>query len=83
MRAGFIVTGVLGIGTILVFGAAALVSLAFPNGATVAAGWNGGGVVWAKGGVAVPAPMPVTINAGGGTVVVPDVVAPDAVPSGQ
>ena len=38
MRAGFIVTGVLGIGTVLVFGAAALVSLAFPNGATVAAG---------------------------------------------
>ena len=78
MRAGFIVTGVLGIGTILVFGAAALVSLAFPNGATVAAGWNGGGVVWAKGGVAMPAPMPVTIDVNGGSV-----VAPDAVPSGQ
>jgi hypothetical protein len=47
MRAGFIVTGVLGIGTALVFAAAALVSLAFPNGATVAAGWNGG-AVWTR-----------------------------------
>jgi hypothetical protein len=78
MRAGFIVTGVLGIGTVLVFGAAALVSLAFPNGATVAAGWNGGGVVWAKGGAVAPMAVPVTIDASGGTV-----VAPDAVPSGQ
>jgi hypothetical protein len=77
MRAGFIVTGVLGIGTVLVFGAAALVSLAFPNGATVAAGWNGGGG-WAKGGVVAPMAVPVTIDPSGGTVVVPD-----AVPSGQ
>ena len=34
MRAGFIVTGVLGIGTALVFGAAALVSLAVRIGKT-------------------------------------------------
>ena len=67
MRAGFIVTGVLGIGTALVFGAAALVSLAFPNGATVAAGWNGGGG-WTKDVMAMPAPAPVMIDANGGAV---------------
>jgi hypothetical protein len=50
MRAGLIVSGVLGIGTVLVFGAAALFSLVFPNGATVSAGWNGG--------MAVPMPAP-------------------------
>ena len=57
MRAGLIVSGVLGIGTVLVFGAAALFSLVFPNGATVSAGWNGGGG-WANGGMAVPMPAP-------------------------
>jgi hypothetical protein len=70
MRAGFIVTGVLGIGTALVFGAAALVSLAFPNGATVAAGWNGG-AVWSKDLMAMPAPAPAVIDANGGIVVPP------------
>lgn len=66
MRAGVIVSGVLGLGTVLVFGAAALVSAMFPNGATVAAGWNGG-VVWGKGGgfvnggIAVPAPAPMDV----------------------
>jgi hypothetical protein len=70
MRAGFIVTGVLGMGTALVFGAAALVSLAFPNGATVAAGWNGGGS-WSKDVVTMPVPAPVTIDANGGTIVAP------------
>jgi hypothetical protein len=58
MRAGLIVSGVLGLGTVLVFGAAALVSLMFPNGTTVSAGWNGG-EVFAKDGMAVPAPAPV------------------------
>jgi hypothetical protein len=56
MRAGVIVTGVLGVGTALVFGAAALVFALFPNGSTVAAGWNGG-MMW-KGGMVAPA-MPV------------------------
>lgn len=70
MRAGLIVTGVLGIGTALVFGAAALVSITFPNGATVAAGWNGG-AVWSKDVMAMPAPAPVTIDANGGIVVPP------------
>lgn len=66
MRAGFIVSGVLGIGTVLVFAAAALVSMAFPNGATVSAGWNGG-TVWGKdgmgvNGVVVPMPEPAVIE---------------------
>jgi hypothetical protein len=76
MRAGLIVSGVLGGGTVLVFGAAVLVSVLFPNGATVAAGWNGG-MVWAKGGMTVnavpmPAPGVVTDATGGGVIVMPD-----------
>ena len=70
MRAGVIVSGVLGLGTVLVFGAAALASAMFPNGATVAAGWNGatvaagwnGGMVWGKDGMAVPMPAPADIT---------------------
>ena len=73
MRAGVIVSGVLGLGTVLVFGAAALVSAMFPNGATVAAGWNGGwngGQVWAKDGMAVPMPAP-ALGTEGGTIELP------------
>jgi len=75
MRHGLVVSGVLGIGTVLVFGAAALVSAMFPNGATVAAGWNGG-VVWGKGSgfvnaIAVPAPPPMIVEAEGGTIEFP------------
>ena len=36
-----IVSGALGLGTALVFGAAALTATLFPNGATVSAGMNG------------------------------------------
>lgn len=66
MRAGVVVSGVLGLGTVLVFVAAAVVSAMFPNGTTVAAGWNsrvvwnggvmekGGGFV--NGGIEVPPP---------------------------
>jgi hypothetical protein len=36
-----IVSGALGLGTALVFGAAALTASLFPNGATVSAGMNG------------------------------------------
>lgn len=61
MRAGVIVSGVLGLGTVLVFGAAALASAMFPNGATVAAGWNGG-QVWGGDGMAVPMPAPADIT---------------------
>ena len=76
MRAAITVTGVLGLGTAFVFGAAALVSLAFPNGSTVSAGWNGGGG-WGKGGIAVPmpapmAPAPVVVDDSGNPVLSPD-----------
>jgi hypothetical protein len=73
MRAALTVTGVLGIGTALVFAAAALVSLAFPNGGTVAAGWNGG-AVWGKGGVTMPMPVPAPVvdDTSGGSVIAPD-----------
>jgi hypothetical protein len=70
MRAALTVTGVLGIGTALVFAAAALVSLAFPNGGTVVAGWNGG-AVWGKG-VAIPVPAPAVDDSSGGFVIAPD-----------
>jgi len=50
-----IVSGTLGLGTALVFGAAVLAAALFPNGGTVQVGWSGGG--WDKG-IAVPAPMP-------------------------
>ena len=40
MQRAAIVSGVLGLGSVLVFGAAALASALFPNGGTVNAGWN-------------------------------------------
>ncbi len=62
MRAGFIVTGVLGLGTAAVFGLAAVAATAFPQGSTVSAMWNG---AWTKGGVGIaqPMPMPVAVPA--------------------
>ena len=51
MRAGLIVSGVLGLGTVLVFAAAALTATLFPSGTMVSGGWGGG---WGKEG---PAPM--------------------------
>ena len=77
MRPGFVVSGVLGIGTVVVFGAAALVSTLFPNGTTVAAGWNGG-MMWTReqmfveGGVAVPVPAPGIVDDGGGVLMSPE-----------
>lgn len=56
MQRAFVVSGVLGLGTAIVFGAAALAATLFPNGGTVNMGWNGGGVF--DKGIAVPAPMP-------------------------
>jgi len=82
MRSGLIVTGVLGIGTALVFAAAAVVSLAFPSGTTVAAGWNGGGV-WTKDVVAMPVPAPVVGDNGGGSVIAPDQAPTDQAPTDQ
>ncbi len=74
MRA-IIVTAVLGLGTALVFGAAALTATLFPNGTMVASGWSGGWMT--KEAVPVPmpaiqvAPMPMVIddsgNVGGGS----------------
>jgi hypothetical protein len=57
MKRVAIVSGTLGLGTVLVFGAAVLASALFPNGTTVASQWNGG--VMIDKGFAVPAPMPV------------------------
>ena len=59
MRPGLIVTGVLGLGTAVVFAIAALTATLFPNGTIVSAGMNG--VIMDQrfvvgGGVAVPAP---------------------------
>ena len=72
MRAGVIVTAVLGLGTIIVFVAAAMTATLFPNGTMVGAGFNGG--AWGKGRIAVPVPMPVPVNGGDPTLVDP---APD------
>ena len=55
MQRVVIVSGILGLGTAFVFGAAVLAAALFPNGGTVQMGWNTG--VWDKG-IAVPAPMP-------------------------
>jgi len=55
MRAGLIVTSILGLGTAVVFAAAALTAALFPSGTMISAGWNGG---WGKGGIAVPMPAP-------------------------
>jgi hypothetical protein len=60
MRALF-VASILGLGTALVFGAAAITATLFPNGAVVNAAWNGGPVMrggWDGGVVPVPAPIP-------------------------
>jgi hypothetical protein len=79
MRAGAIVTGVLGLGTALVFALAALTASMFPNGTIVASGWSP--VMergWVGGGMAVPVPAPVFVapdvnvgidGTGGGVVV--------------
>ena len=50
-----IVSGILGLGTALVIGAAVLAAALFPNGGTVQMGWNTS--VWDKG-IAIPEPMP-------------------------
>jgi hypothetical protein len=42
MKAGLVVTGVLGTGSVLVFALAGLVATLFPNGTLVNASWNGG-----------------------------------------
>jgi hypothetical protein len=84
MRAGAIVTAVLGLGTVLVFVAAAMTATLFPNGTMVNANLNGGirmGGGWMKGGgIAVPVPMPVPVNGIDPTLIdpAPDVTDPPA-----
>ena len=56
MHRALVVSGVLGLGTAIVFGAAALTATLFPNGGTVNMAW-GGNVGFEKG-IAMPAPMP-------------------------
>jgi hypothetical protein len=82
MQRALIASGVLGLGTALVFGAAALTATLFPNGSTVAATFNGG---WERGGVMMgggPVPMPAPVFAKPGIVVTDDtqVIAPDVAP---
>ena len=60
MHRAVIVSGVLGLGSVLVFGAAALAAALFPNGGTVNAGWNSFGGF--ERGVAMPAPMPAQVD---------------------
>ena len=60
MHRPVIVSGVLGLGSVLVFGAAALAAALFPHGGTVNAGWNSFGGF--ERGVAMPAPMPVQVD---------------------
>jgi hypothetical protein len=56
MHRSLVVSGVLGLGTAIVFGAAALAATLFPNGGTVNMAWGGNGMF--EKGIAVPAPMP-------------------------
>ena len=75
MRSGLLVTGILGVGTALVFAAAALTATLFPNGTVVRTQWNGGwsGPCLDCGGWGVPAPMPVPMPMPGGGFVEGDV----------
>ncbi len=85
MQRVLIASGVLGLGTAVVFGAAALTATLFPNGPMVAASMNdtwmrngvgvGGGVMMG-GGKPIPMPMPppaIAVDNGKGLVVAPDV----------
>jgi len=86
MHRALIASGVLGLGTALVFGAAALTATLFPNGPMVAASFNGGDVMFMNKGMgAMPAPMPpqpvfaqpgVVVGVGGDVQVVTPDVAP-------
>ena len=68
MRNVVVVSGVLGIGTALVFALAALAATMFPNGTLVNNnGWNGGCFDcggWGKPGIGVPMPMPMPVDGG-------------------
>ena len=63
MRSVVIVSGVLGMGTAVVFALAAVAASMFPDGGTVMSGWNGGMRNFG-GGVVVggPVPPPIVVN---------------------
>jgi hypothetical protein len=87
MRRVLITSGALGLGTALVFGAAALTATLFPNGATVAANMNnvmiGVGKPMIQGNFAAPAPVMavpgVVVDDGSG--VAPPVIEPAPSPT--
>ncbi len=60
MQRAVIVSGVLGLGSVLVFGAAALAAALFPNGGTVNSSWNSMGGF--EKGIVAPAPMPIQVD---------------------
>jgi hypothetical protein len=70
MRQLLIVSGVLGGGTALVFALAAAVATAFPTGALVPAGWNGGDVGWGRAMPAVRGPLVIDDTSGDGGVLI-------------
>ena len=78
MHRAAIVSGVLGLGSILVFVAAALAATLFPNGGTVSSGWNSFGGFGRGDVIAAPAPMPAIepgiVDDGKDLVVLPDPV---------
>ena len=81
MQRALIASGVLGLGTALVFGAAAVTASLFPNGSTVAAGSTGGDVMFAKPASAMAVPMPPQPMFAQPGVVVGGGVAPDVAPA--
>lgn len=78
MRSAVIVSGVLGVGTAVVFALAAVASSMFPDGGTVLSGWNGGArdisVVGGPTMIGAPVPQPVFVGRGSGgvSISVPD-----------
>jgi len=78
MQRAAIVSGVLGLGSVLVFAAAALAAALFPNGGMVSPGWNSFGGFARGGAIAAPAPMPAIepgiVDDGKDFVVLPDPV---------
>jgi hypothetical protein len=67
MQRVLIVSGVLGLGSALVFAAAAVTAVLFPNGTMVAGGWNGSMFVEKGvgiGGMPIPMTAPVVIDEG-------------------
>ena len=77
MRAAVIASGVLGIGTAVVFALAAVAASMFPDGGTVVSAWNGGKGNFG-GPVPIAVPQPIIVGQGSGGV---QVTLPDASPS--